>query len=291
MSELPDPPNEHAKPDRPYDAAAYLAGIDATGGRLDTVPTGFPGIDALLGGGPRRGDLVVLAGDTGAGKSALAMGIALRAADAEFDVAFFSGECSQERLFERALAMLGRARVDELRRGTMDEATRAAVAAAALRMRDRSPMFSQMPPNGVAGLSDLLIDHLGLDLLVIDPLQALARGRLGRDEELAQAVLELKGMAVRRECAVLLVSHLAQPVRDRADPRPSLADLGTLGAMAHHADIVLGLFREEQYSPATDVDGAAEVHVLKSRDGSLGYADLFFYKRWLRFEDVVEGER
>jgi replicative DNA helicase len=58
--------------------------------------------------------------------------------------------------------------------------------------------------------------------------------------------------------------------------------------MAHHADIVLGLFREEQYSPSNDVDGAAEVHVLKSRDGSLGYADLFFYKRWLRFEDMVE---
>ncbi|MGQ0649865.1 MAG: DnaB-like helicase C-terminal domain-containing protein [Gemmatimonadaceae bacterium] len=291
----PDAPNEELaggpSGSRPFDAAAYLAGIDARGGRHDTVPTGFPSVDTLLGGGPRRGDLVVLAGDVGCGKSALALGVALRAAEAEFDVALFSGEYAQERLFERALAMLGRARVDDLRHGTLDEATRASVAAAALRLRDRAPMFSHVAPNGVAGLSDLLIEHLGLDLLVIDPLQSLAMGRLPRDEELAGAIVALKSLAVRRQCAILAVSHLDRTVRDRPDPRPQLDDLGLMGALSHHADVVLGLFREEQYAATHDVDGAAEVHVLKSRDGSLGYADLFFYKKWLRFEDMVEPGR
>src|SRR3989449_2083242 len=44
----------------------------------DTVPTGFPSIDRILGGGLRRRDLVVLGGDIGSGKSALALGLALR---------------------------------------------------------------------------------------------------------------------------------------------------------------------------------------------------------------------
>lgn len=282
-------PNEAPEPSpRPFDAADYLAAVDAAGGRLDAVPTGFPSVDALLGGGPRRGDLVVLAGDTGSGKSALAMAMALRATEDASDAALFSGEFGTERLYERALAMLGRARVDDLRHGTMDEATRAAVGTAALRLRERAPMFSFVPPNGVAGLSDLLIEHLGLDLLVIDPLQSLATGRGTRDEDLAQTVAQLKALAVRRQCVVLVVTHLAHPVRDRPDPRPTLTDLGTLGALAHHADVILGLYREEQYHAASDVDGAAEVHILKSRDGALGYADLFFYKRWLRFEDMVE---
>ena len=276
---------------RPFDATAYLAGIDADGGRHDGLSTGFPSIDALLGGGPRRGDLVVLAGDTGSGKSALAMAMALRAAESECDVALFSGEYGTERLFERALAMSGRARVDDLRHGKLDEAGRAGVAAAALRLRARSPMFSHVAPNGVAGLSDLLIEHLGLDLLVVDPVQSLALGRMSRDEELATAILQLKSLAVRRQCVVLVVSHLAAAVRGRADPRPTLGDLGVLGALAHHADVVLGLYREEQYHASNDVDGAAEVHVLKCRDGPPGYADLFFYKRWLRFEDMVEPDR
>lgn len=285
-----------AKDERPdearaFDAAAYLQGVDEAGGRQDTVPTGFPSVDTLLGGGPRSGDLVVLGGEVGSGKSALAMAMALRAASDEYDTAFFSGELSTERLFERVLAIEGRARVDDLRHGRLDEPTRAAVGAVAIRLRDRAPLLSPLAPNGIAGLSDLLIPYLGLDLIVVDPLQSLAMGRLPQEEELAHAVRELKALAVRRRCAVLLVTHLARSVRERPDPRPTLDDFGALGAIRHHADIVLGLHREEQYDAARDVDGAAELHVLKNRNGGGGWADLFFYKRWLRFEDMVESDR
>src|SRR5437899_9082370 len=69
----------------------------------DTVPTGFPSIDRILGGGLRRRDLVVLGGDIGAGKSALALGLALRTAQQGTGVALFSGEMDEERLMERAL--------------------------------------------------------------------------------------------------------------------------------------------------------------------------------------------
>ena len=46
----------------------------------DTVPTGFGSLDKVLGGGMRRRDLILLGGDIGSGKSALALGIALRVA-------------------------------------------------------------------------------------------------------------------------------------------------------------------------------------------------------------------
>ena len=35
-------------------------------------------------------------------------------------------------------------------------------------------------------------------------------------------------------------------------------------------------------------EGAAELHVLKQRDGAAGYVDLYFYEQWLRFEDLME---
>src|SRR3989449_9357865 len=63
----------------------------------DTIPTGFPSIDRMLGGGLRRRDLVVLGGDIGAGKSALALGLALRVAQQGTGVAFLSGEMDEER--------------------------------------------------------------------------------------------------------------------------------------------------------------------------------------------------
>src|SRR6266850_648101 len=101
----------------------------------DTVPTGFASLDKILGGGLRRRDLVVLGGDIGSGKSALALGVALRVAQQGLGVAFLSGEMDEGRLMERALAIEGRAAVDELRTATLNDQARAGVGAAAVRLR------------------------------------------------------------------------------------------------------------------------------------------------------------
>src|SRR3977135_3111696 len=76
----------------------------------DTVPTGFPSVDRILGGGLRRPGPVVPGGGVGAGKAALALGMALRVAQqgGGMGVAFLSGEMDEERLMERALAIEGR---------------------------------------------------------------------------------------------------------------------------------------------------------------------------------------
>ncbi|HET7042485.1 MAG TPA: DnaB-like helicase C-terminal domain-containing protein, partial [Gemmatimonadales bacterium] len=117
---------------------AVVQQVDATldgEPRPDTIPTGFASIDRLLGGGLRRRDLILLAGDIGSGKSSLALGIAIRSALSGVPVLLLSGEMSEDRLMERALAMEGRATVDELRTGKLDDERRAAVGAAALRLR------------------------------------------------------------------------------------------------------------------------------------------------------------
>lgn len=273
------------------DATSRFEALTQGAAHVETVPTGFPGIDQLLGGGMRRGDLLILSGDVGSGKSALALAIAIRAAEARHAAAFLSGEMSPERLMERALALEGRASVNELRSGKLNDETHATVATASLRLRDRCPVLARLPDTGVAGVSELTVEHLGLELVVVDALQTLATGAGTLDEELARAVREIKDLAVRRNCAMLLVSHLAGTPRTRADSRPTLEDLGALGVARQQADVVLALYREELYSSAPGIQGATEVHMLKNRNGPLGYVDLYFYSKWLRFEDVMEPER
>src|ERR1041385_5746979 len=75
----------------------------------DTIATGFGSLDKLLGGGLRRRDLILLGGDIGSGKSAFALGVALRAAQQSggLGVAYLSGEMNEERLMERDLILLG----------------------------------------------------------------------------------------------------------------------------------------------------------------------------------------
>ena len=87
---------------------------------------------------------------------------------------------------------------------------------------------------------------------------------------------------------MLLVAQLPALVRDRPDRRPTLDDFGVLHAIKHHADIVLALYREEMYQGGLSVEGATELMVLKNRNGPTGYVDLYFYKQWMRFEDLLE---
>src|SRR5256885_5495521 len=119
----------------------------------DTITSGFPSLDRSIGGGFRRGDLAILGGDVGSGKSAFALAIALRSAE-HHSVAYLSAEMTPQRLMERVLAMEGRVRVDELRQGTLDEMARARVGAAAVRLRERLPRFGRLSIDSDDGLPD-----------------------------------------------------------------------------------------------------------------------------------------
>ena len=125
-------------------------------------------------------------------------------------------------------------------------------------------------------------------LVVVDPLEGLLDRDSGRDEALGYAVLSLKRLALRRNVALLLTTHLPRLDRDRHDRRPRLTDFGLGGAIGSHADLVMGLYREELYEADLGVTGAAELLLLKNRDGAKGYVDLYFDSRYSRFEDVLE---
>lgn len=257
----------------------------------DGIASGFPSLDRLLGGGMRPGDLIVLGGDVGVGKSSLALAIALRARSAGATVEFVSGEMDQPRVLERVLALEGKAAIDHIRQGTLDEVTRASLGAAAVRLRDALPRISRVPGGGAEAVAESLHALDDTSLLVIDSLQSIPRGTLPLDDELALAVQLLKARAVDAHMAVLLTAHLPGLDRERTDLRPVLDDFGARGAVKQHADVVLGLYREELYQHAPGQEGATELAVLKNRSGPMSYVDLYFYKQWLRFEDMVEPAR
>ena len=39
------------------------------------------------------------------------------------------------------------------------------------------------------------------------------------------------------------------------------------------------------------VEGAVELIIGKNRNGGTGYLDLYFYRHWLRFEDMLDPDR
>jgi len=261
----------------------------------DTVPTGFQSVDRLLGGGLRRRDLVILGGDVGSGKSALALGLALRVAQQNLGVAFLSGEMDEERLMERALAIEGRVAVDDLRAADLSDQMRAGIGAAAVRLRGLPIALLPLTAPDLDSALALLDPLERLALVVIDYLQLVpppgSAASGVQDEEMAIVLRRLKVLALQRQVTVLVVSQLSRYAPGRSDLRPHLDDFGHLGAVKQHADVVLGLFREDMYRPGYGVDGATELIVAKNRNGPTGFADLYFYRRWMRFEDMMDPDR
>ena len=235
--------------------------IDARGDGAtspDTIATGFPSVDQMLGGGFRTGDLIVLGGDVGSGKSVFALAVAVRAALAGAAAQYYTGEMTIERVHERMLAIDGRARIDDLRRGALDDPTRASVGAAAVRLRDLSSIVEILPPT-VERLTEAVRGRPDLRLVVVDALPALATGHASQSEELAAGVRALKALAVNSHLTLLLVAPLPDLDRARRDLRPTLDDFGVMHAVKQHADIVLGLYREEMYADGHGVEGATEL--------------------------------
>lgn len=262
----------------------------------DTTSTGFPSVDKWLGGGVRAGDLIVLGGDVGSGKSALALAMAMRMALDGRSALFLTTEMTVERVIERAVAIEGRSRIDDLRSGKLDDVARSGVGAAALKIREARPLIERAPPT----LTELLgrlreaggKQQKAPDVVFVDSLQGLVgTSDVTMDEEQASAVRALKRTALDLGVALVLVSHLKQRRKAAGDQRPTLADFGSKDAVRHHADVVTAIYREEMYSPGGGVEGGTEFLFLKNRNGSTGYVDLYFYKQWLRFEDMLDPDR
>ncbi|HEX9693187.1 MAG TPA: DnaB-like helicase C-terminal domain-containing protein [Gemmatimonadales bacterium] len=257
----------------------------------DTVPSGFPSLDKLLGGGFRQRDLVVMGGDVGVGKSALALAIGVRVAAAGYRVGYFSGEMDEDRLLERAVAIESRVTIDDMRQAKLSDQARSALGAAALRLRDIPlrifPMVGRQFDEVLAPAWD---DAPAL--IVVDYVQLLPppTSRMTQEEDAAATIRALKALALDRHIACLAVAQLPRHASDREDPRPTLDDFGTLGAVKQHADVALGLYREEMYNAEGGVEGATELIVAKNRNGPTGYIDLYFYQHCMRFEDMLDPE-
>lgn len=273
--------------------SVLLSRVDAVSDGVpprDSFSCGFPSIDKSLGGGLRRGDLIVLGGDVASGKSALALAFAVRASTLGARVAFVTAEMTVERVLERIIAIEARAKVDDLRQGTLDETTRATAGSVAIRLREHLPIIERIPQGaGVEFIGELVEQPPVVDLVVVDTLSALLDGARSSDDEIADAARALKELALERDAAVLVTAPLPG-LAPRPDRRPTLDDFGAAGVVKQTADVVLTLFREDMYEHSKDIAGATELLIRKNRNGPTGYVDLYFYSQWMRFEDMLDPE-
>ncbi len=253
------------------------------------VPTGLADLDRRLSGGLRAGQLVLLAGRPGLGKSGLALSIAYHVGVRQRrGVGVVSLEMSRGELLQRLVAMHtgvdtrqveGRTRRGE---AAMVDAL-GAIAEAPIAIED-SAMLTVME---VRAKARRLAGRGRLDLLIVDYLQLLigdSQGQ-GRVEEVSRISRQLKLLARELGCPVLALSQLSRAVEQRTSKVPQLSDLRDSGALEQDADIVVFIYREEA-AEGGGAGGVAELHVAKQRNGPLGVVGVRFDAPTTRFMNL-----
>ncbi len=258
------------------------------------VPTGFPDLDNLTAG-LQRGDLAIVAGRPGMGKTAFALNMAQHAAlEKRLPVAIFSLEMAREQLVIRMLCAEARVDAHKLRSGYLGAADWPKLTAAAARITE-APIFiddsSALSVLELRAKARRLKKEHGLEMIIVDYLQ-LMRGRGAadtREQEISEISRSLKALAKELRVPVIALSQLSRAVESRTERRPQLSDLRESGAIEQDADLVMFVYREELYRQTEENRNVAKVIVSKQRNGPTGDVDLIFLKEYTRFMPRAPG--
>ena len=264
-------------------------------GLVTGVPSGFVDIDSLTSGF-QPADLIIIAARPSMGKTSFVLNVAQHVGiKTDRSVGLFSLEMSKEQLFMRMLTAEAEVDSHRFRGGFLSERDYGRLSTALGRLADAKVFIDDSAGLGVlemrAKSRRLKAEH-GLDLLVIDYLQLMqGRGRFeNRTQELASISRSLKALAKELGVPVLALSQLSRAPEARSDHRPQLSDLRESGALEQDADVVMFIFREEQYDPTPENENLAELIIGKQRNGPTGVVKLAFLKQHTRFANLSPAQ-
>jgi replicative DNA helicase len=258
--------------------------------RITGVPTGFSDLDQMTSGF-QKGDLIIIAARPAMGKTSLCLNIAQHAArETGEPVGVFSLEMSKEQLVLRLLCTDARVNAHRLRTGQLTEKEWAKLAKAYADLSTARIFIDDsatITPLEIRAKCRRLMAEHGLGLVIVDYLQLVsAAGRSeNRQQEIAAISRSLKGLAKELSVPVVALSQLSRAPEARQDRRPQLADLRESGAIEQDADLVVFIYREEEYKPTEENHGLAELIIGKQRNGPTGMIKLYFIKEYTRFEN------
>jgi replicative DNA helicase len=254
------------------------------------IPTGFLDLDEKTSG-LHKGDLVIVAARPAMGKTTFCLNIAQYAALKKGEtVGIFSLEMAKEQLVIRMLCADARVDAHQLRTGRLQEKDWTKLARAYAELSG-APIFIDdsgiITPLEIRAKCRRLKAEHGLALIIVDYLQLVSgSGRTeNRQQEVSGISRSLKALAKELQVPVIALSQLSRAPESRKDRRPELADLRESGGIEQDADVVIFIFREEEYEAKDENKGIAELLIKKQRNGPTGTVRLAFIKEYTRFEN------
>lgn len=258
-------------------------------GHKNFVSSGFPKLDACLGGGFLNGGLYIIAARPGMGKTTVALNMA---ENFPGGVLFVSLEMSENQITAKRVArgtgisssrlLLG----NDLKDPEYEKICTATEKLSSSGVSVNRKMGVTVPEIGVMArsvhnLSAVVVDYLGL---------IQHKGAGSRYEAVTEISGALKRLAISLNVPVIALAQLNRAAETRQDKKPCLADLRDSGAIEQDADGVLLLYRQDYYEkqekpPETWIPSLIECEVAKNRHAATGKV---FFNAYLPVSRIVE---
>ena len=271
---------------------------------LETSPavsTGFPSVDDMTDGGLRCGELTVIAGDSGMGKSMFAFQVAMNVALSTGKPIFLSSmEMSVQSVIDRWISANSRVSLTKIRRREIGEDDGLRIIGSAA-TGDRLQNIC-LDEDSTAPLNQILSrakDHArrhtskhggdgALGLIVIDNIQI---AEMGDDEKAVDAInkfcKQVKQASKDLNVPIIILSQLNRASLSGPNKRPTKQSLHGGTGIMNNADYVWGLYRDDYYNPDTTDRDIAEILPIKGRNSIPNKAaKLFFEGAYSTFREL-----
>lgn len=261
----------------------------ARGEKLTGKSSGWNKLDSTIGG-YNQGDLLVVAGRPGMGKTAIALTFAHDFALKNGRVLFLSLEMSNEQLAKRYISLVGEIANYRIRNNTMFEHEMKIVESFVKQppMRFHIDDDADTSLQMIKGKCKLHKAKHGLDLVIIDYIQLIRVNKAhSREQEIAEISRGLKLLAKELNCTVMILAQLSRKPEERSDKRPMLSDLRESGAIEQDADVVLFPFRPAYYQKDRPSIEEAELIVAKNRHGESGMIPVTFDGQLTKYTEIL----
>jgi replicative DNA helicase len=256
------------------------------------IPTGWVDLDRLLDGGFTDGQLVVIAGRPGSGKSIAGVNIAQRAAFGRgMPVGVISLEMSASEIGMRMCSSDVRIPLTKLKAGQLDDADWSRVMSWTADTADAPLRIDEGPNLTVADIrarARRMKQRHGIEMLLVDYLQLVTPGRAeSRQNAVADMSRGFKLLAKELGIPVLLIAQLNRGPEQRTDKRPQLSDLRESGSIEQDADVVIFVHRDDYYDSESPRAGEADLIVAKHRNGPTDTITVAAQLHLARFVDMA----
>lgn len=260
---------------------------------LAGVSSGFYDLDSFTQGF-QKSDLIIIAGRPSMGKTALSLSIGLNVLkNSKLPVLFFSLEMSREQLTYRLLTSEANITNMRLKTGNL-HAEDWLKLNSIIKNLSFLPFFIDDTPNLSiqdikAKIKKIIFEQNQIGLVIIDYLQLMQYAKFkteNRAQELSLITRSLKNIAREFQVPIIALSQLSRNVENRINKRPILSDLRESGSIEQDADLVLMVYRESYYNPATisaNEKNLVELIITKHRNGPVGTIELEFDSKHTKF--------